>query len=67
MTELKGEVKNVTTKSKFDKISEEVVHLTSVKVEFRDLDHDTIEALALGEYNLSLLTMDLIPRILPPQ
>ena len=67
MAGLKGEVKNVTTKSKFDKISEDVVHLTSVKVEFRDLDQHTIEALALGEYNMSLLTMDLIPRILPPQ
>ena len=65
MTELKGEVSKITTKSKFDKISEEVVHLTNVTVQFRDLDKHTIDALALGEYNMSLLTMDLIPRILP--
>ena len=45
---------------KFDELAERPVHVTSIKVEFRDLDRDTIDRLAMGEYHANLLSMELI-------
>ena len=57
---LKGFVSGITTKTKFDKDLEEVVHLTTIKVEYRDLDKDTLAALAVGEFRANLLQMELL-------
>lgn len=57
---LKGRVKGVSTKTKFKEDIEEVVHTTTIKVEFVDLNKDVLDALAVGEFRANLLQMELL-------
>lgn len=58
--ELSGRISNISTRSKFDDTTETVVHLTTFKVSIVDLDRDTLEKLAEGEFHASLVTMELL-------
>ena len=58
MTEIKGLIKGITTKSKANDDGQ-VEHISTLKIQVKDLDRDTIEALAIGEHEARLLQMEL--------
>jgi len=61
MNEIKGLVKNISTKTKVDAETGAIEHITSVKLMVADLDKETLDALALAEASIRLLSLELIP------
>jgi hypothetical protein len=61
MNGLKGLVKSISTKTKVDVDTGVVEHLTSIKLVLNDLDKETLDALALAEAALRLVSIELIP------
>ena len=54
-----GKVKNVRTRHRA--VGEEVIHLTTITLEFVNLDSEALDRLAIAEYTDHFLTVDLQP------
>lgn len=54
-----GKVKNVRTRHRA--VGEEVVHLTTITLEFVNLEAEALDRLAMAEYAERYLTVDLQP------
>ncbi len=63
MNSLKGVIKGISTKTKMDPETGAVEHVTSVKLLLTDLDKETLDALALAEASVRLLSLDMIPGV----
>ena len=62
MAKLDGRIKSIRTVTKADKEGM-VEHITNVTMEFRDLHPETLEIMAIAEYQHHQLTLDLEDRI----
>ncbi len=62
MDGLRGLVKSITTKSKVDTETGAIEHITSIKLQFSDLDRETLDVLAMAEAALTLLALELSPQ-----
>lgn len=57
---LEGTVKRIRTKTEVDKDTGGVEHTTTMTVVIRDLDQETLSALAVGEYTMRTLSFKLV-------
>jgi hypothetical protein len=61
MNGLKGIIKGISTKTRIDAETGGIEHLTSIKLLISDLDKETLDALALAEASLRLVSVELTP------
>jgi hypothetical protein len=59
-TALTGHIKGISTKTKVDEDTGAVEHVTTLKVVFRDLDPETLDSLAIGEFQMRPLGFKLV-------
>ena len=59
---LKGFIKGITTRTAADKKTGIVAHTTTFRVVCEDLDQETLEALAVGEFEMRMLSFELVAR-----
>ena len=57
---LEGTVKSIRTKTAVDKDTGGVEHITQFTVQVRDLDQETLSALAVGEYTMRAISFKLV-------
>lgn len=57
---LEGHIKGISTKTAVDKETGAVEHITTFKVVMRDLDPETLAALAIGEFQMRVLSFKLM-------